>query len=162
MLAESSSCVRSLLDLGYYIKHIAQKNDLLMIDEPEMNLHPENQRKIARLFAALANIGINVYITTHSDYILREFSTLVVLSNKDERIKKIVKEEKYRDLELLSPDVIKTYTATQTKKRKNVSSRGNVELISGKISVMEGILSPNFDDTIAEMNRIQNRILWEY
>lgn len=33
-----------------------------MIDEPEMNLHPENQRKIARLFAALANIGINGYL----------------------------------------------------------------------------------------------------
>ena len=162
MLAESSSCVRSLLDLGYYIKHIAQKNDLLMIDEPEMNLHPENQRKIARLFAALANIGINVYITTHSDYILKEFSTLVVLSNKEERIRKIAAEEKYREWELLSPDMIRTYTATQTKKRKNKNNRGNVELVNCKISIINGILSPNFDDTITEMNRIQNRILWEY
>jgi predicted ATP-dependent endonuclease of OLD family len=42
---QSSSAVRSLLDIGFYLKHEAQIGDLLMVDEPELNLHPENQRR---------------------------------------------------------------------------------------------------------------------
>jgi len=38
---ESSSAVRSLLDIGFYLRHVAQPGDLFMIDEPELNLHPE-------------------------------------------------------------------------------------------------------------------------
>ncbi|MHB8202493.1 MAG: AAA family ATPase, partial [Desulfomonilaceae bacterium] len=48
---ESSSSVRSLLDIGFYLRHVVEPNDLLMVDEPELNLHPENQRRMARLFA---------------------------------------------------------------------------------------------------------------
>ena len=50
-MAESSSSVRSLFDMGFYLRHVAQKGHLLMVDEPELNLHPENQCRIARLFA---------------------------------------------------------------------------------------------------------------
>jgi hypothetical protein len=42
---QSSSAVRSLLDIRFYLKHEAQMGDLLMVDEPELNLHPENQRR---------------------------------------------------------------------------------------------------------------------
>ena len=52
-MVESSSTVRSLVDIGFYLRHVAQKGDLLMVDEPELNLHPANQRRIARLFARL-------------------------------------------------------------------------------------------------------------
>ncbi|MFB1490053.1 MULTISPECIES: AAA family ATPase [unclassified Thiocapsa] len=72
---ESSSAVRSLLDVGFYLAHVAQPGDLLIVDEPELNLHPENQRKVARLFARLLNIGVKVFITTHSDYIIKVVST---------------------------------------------------------------------------------------
>ncbi|OKZ80092.1 MAG: hypothetical protein BHW07_03835 [Clostridium sp. CAG_433_25_7] len=51
---------------------------LALLDEPEMNLHPENQRKIARVLAMLANYGIKIVITTHSDFITRELSLLVM------------------------------------------------------------------------------------
>ena len=72
---QSSSAVRSLLDVGFYLRHVAQKGDLLMVDEPELNLHPANQRRIARLFARLVNLGVKVFITTHSDYIVKELTT---------------------------------------------------------------------------------------
>jgi len=77
---ESSSAVRSLLDIGFYLRHVAKKGDLLMVDEPELNLHPENQRKVARLFSRLVNAGLNVFMTTHSDYIIKELNTLIMLS----------------------------------------------------------------------------------
>ena len=81
---ESSSAVRSLLDIGFYLRHEAQKGDLLMVDEPELNLHPENQRRVARLFARLVNLGIKVFITTHSDYIVKELNTLIMLNHDKE------------------------------------------------------------------------------
>ena len=37
-----------------------------MIDEPELNIHPANQRHIARLLARLVNAGMSVVISTHA------------------------------------------------------------------------------------------------
>ena len=72
---EVSSSARALLDLWFYLRYQAKPGDLLMIDEPELNLHPENQRKLARLLAAISRAGIRIFITTHSDYIIRELNT---------------------------------------------------------------------------------------
>ena len=58
LMGESSSSVRSLVIFGYYLRHQAKKGDLLMIDEPELNLHPANQRRLARLLVRLVNFGI--------------------------------------------------------------------------------------------------------
>ena len=38
---ESSSAVRSLLDIGFYLRHVAKPGDLLMVDEPETEPAPE-------------------------------------------------------------------------------------------------------------------------
>ena len=98
---ESSSGVRLLLDLGFYIRHVVNIGDLLVIEEPELNLHPEKQRKLARLLAKLVNHGIKIFITTHSDYIIREFNTLIMLHSKNERIKNIIQREEYNTEETL-------------------------------------------------------------
>ena len=45
----TSSVVKSLFGLWFYLEHEAKPGDILMIDEPELNVHPENQRKVARL-----------------------------------------------------------------------------------------------------------------
>ncbi len=41
----------------------------------ELNLQLENQRRVARLFARLINVGVKVFVTTHSDYIVKELNT---------------------------------------------------------------------------------------
>lgn len=69
-----------------------------MVDEPELNLHPENQRKVARLLAALVNFGIKVFITTHSDYILKELNTLIMLGQGSEESKRL---RKLKDITIL-------------------------------------------------------------
>ena len=91
-LIESSSSIRSLLDIGIYIQYFAEKGQTLIIDEPEMNLHPYNQRKIARLIAMLVNYGVNILITTHSDFITREISFLIMM--KDEKRKYLLESDK--------------------------------------------------------------------
>lgn len=74
----SSSIVKTLSSLIIYLKHLAQKNDLVIIDEPEMNLHPDNQRILARIFSRMVNRGLRFVISTHSDYVIREFNNLIM------------------------------------------------------------------------------------
>ncbi|MFN8769485.1 MAG: AAA family ATPase [Neisseriaceae bacterium] len=75
----SSSSVKSLLLFDAYINFVADQNQILIIDEPELNLHPDNQRKMARFLAMLANSGVKVLFTTHSDYIVKELNNLIML-----------------------------------------------------------------------------------
>lgn len=77
----TSSTVKSLSSLIVYLRHTAKKGDSIIIDEPELNLHPDNQRKIARFFGRLINEGFKVLISTHSDYIVRELNNLIMLSH---------------------------------------------------------------------------------
>lgn len=87
----SSSATKSLIELFFYIQHSAQKDDLLIIDEPELNLHPDNHMKIARLLAHLLNKGINIFITTHSDYLVKEINNLIRLNHNITDKNKILK-----------------------------------------------------------------------
>ncbi len=162
---ESSSSVRSLLDVGFYLKHIAQKGNILMIDEPELNLHPESQRRLARLLARLVNIGIKVFITTHSDYIIKELNTLIMLNYKREnsKILKMMEENNYYESELISPDKIKVfiacYSLTQIEGKSRRTKAPILEL--AEINEFYGIEAKSFDNTIDEMNNFQNAIVFE-
>lgn len=159
---ESSSSVRSLLDIGFYLRHIAQKGDILMIDEPELNLHPENQRRLARLFARLVNTGLKIFITTHSDYIIKELNTLIMLNPKTDRLKKIAFEEKYKDEELLDAQKVKAFIAEEQRIRCDENTRRSKchTLTPAEINQQEGIEARSFDTTIDDMNRIQDEIVW--
>ena len=156
-LAESSSTVRSLVNIGFYLKHLAKQGDLLMVDEPELNLHPENQRKIARLFAMLVNAGIRVFISTHSDYIIKEFNTLLLLNKQDERIQKLAEREGYKTTELLKPEQLNIYMTTPD---ISITDRQAYTLISANVSAENGIELTSFDEVIEDMNRIQDEIVW--
>ena len=57
---------------------MARPSDTLIIDEPEMNFHPDVQVVLARIFAVLVNKGLKVVVSTHSDYIVREFNNLIM------------------------------------------------------------------------------------
>ncbi len=164
-MGESSSSVRSLLEVGFYLKHIAQKGDLLMIDEPELNLHPDNQRKIARLLVRLINVGIKVFVTTHSDYIIKELNTLIMLNYKKENdsVKNLMKKNNYYESELISPEKIKVYIACEELTKIDGNSK-KIKIPTLKPAVIDefyGIEAESFDMTIEEMNKIQKSIIFE-
>ncbi|MEL4897348.1 AAA family ATPase [Crocosphaera sp. Alani8] len=159
---ESFSAVRSLLDIGFYIKHQAQKGDLLIIDEPELNLHPENQRRVARLLARLVNLGIKIFITTHSDYIIKELNTLIMLNQDQPYLQEIAEKEGYIKEELLTTNQVKVYVAESTltllegnKRRTNCNT-----ITEANITPDLGIEVLSFDTAIDTMNRIQEEIIW--
>ncbi len=106
----SASMVKSLSSIVFYFRHLAQEGDLIIIDEPELNLHPDMQRAVARLLARFVNEGFKVLISTHSDYIIKELNLLIMLNNPDKpEAKKLQKKYGYQDNELLKPEEIGVY-----------------------------------------------------
>lgn len=65
----SSSMVKELAPLVFYLRYFARPGELLIIDEPEVNLHPKAQVQVLEFLAMLVNAGLHVLITTHSPYI---------------------------------------------------------------------------------------------
>lgn len=76
----SSSIVKTMASLVIYLRHIAKNGDTLIIDEPEMNFHPDVQVLLARIFAILTTKGLHIVVSTHSDYIIRELNNLIMAS----------------------------------------------------------------------------------
>ncbi len=70
----SASAVGELAPLILWIRRVLKPGDLLIIEEPEAHLHPENQRQVARALVRLVRAGVKVICTTHSSLILHQIS----------------------------------------------------------------------------------------
>ncbi len=147
-LHAASGAVKSLFGLWSYLERQARPGDLLMIDEPELNIHPENQMKMARLFARLVNAGLNLVISIHSDYFVREFNNLLML-NEDKQ-GDLKKEYGYAAEEVLRPDQVGAYLVDQQK-----------TIAPCEITPDDGIYADAFDNAIGELNRVNDGIYYE-
>jgi hypothetical protein len=76
-LYNASSSIKQLAPLLLYLRYRAKENGFLIIDEPEMNLHPESQAKLLEALAILVNLGVRVLLTTHSPYFMAHLNNLV-------------------------------------------------------------------------------------
>ena len=142
----ASSTVKSLFGLWFYLEHQASPGDILMIDEPELNIHPDNQRKIARLLARLVNAGVNVVISTHSDYIVREFNNLIMLSQDSGQ--KLLKKHRYDADEVLRPEQIGAYLFDHQ------------TIQPFQVTPDDGIYATTFDQVIRELNQANDDIYY--
>ncbi|MCF6350700.1 MAG: ATP-binding protein [Flavobacteriaceae bacterium] len=149
---QSSSIVKTLAGLVIYLKYSAKKNDLVIIDEPELNLHPDNQIKLTRILAQLINKGLNLVVSTHSDYILREINNLIMLSSNDEEIKKIKKEYNFKKGEYINKDDIDVhYFHYRLKKQADVDL----------IPISEyGFNIPSIDNEIEKQNKLTDDLYY--
>ncbi|VVQ13944.1 hypothetical protein PS925_03839 [Pseudomonas fluorescens] len=57
---------------------VAEPKHILIIEEPEAHLHPENQIKIIETYTKLAGYDVNVILTSHSNYIFNKLSNLII------------------------------------------------------------------------------------
>jgi predicted ATPase len=80
-----SSMVKELAPLVLCLRYLVKPNELLIIDEPEMNLHPAAQVEIAEFLAMLVNAGLHVLITTHSPYIVDHLANLMQAAKHEDR-----------------------------------------------------------------------------
>lgn len=61
--------------VGYLTKILilclrARKNDVLLIENPEIHLHPAAQSRLGEFFAYIANAGIQLFIETHCEHLI--------------------------------------------------------------------------------------------
>ncbi len=93
LLADLGYGISQVLPLIFKIISVALEdggNKKLFIEEPESNLHPALQSKLAELFAdAAENFGIQFVIETHSEYFIRKLQMLTAntyAKNRDNRL----------------------------------------------------------------------------
>lgn len=151
---QSSSIVKTLASLVIYLKYRAVKNDLVIIDEPELNLHPDNQVKFAKIISRLINKGLRLVISTHSDYIIREFNNLIMISSNNIDVQSVAKEYGYRDDEFLKISDVGAYMFNY----KNEKAK-HTEIKSIKIDE-NGFEVSTLDNTIEELNKRSDELFY--
>ena len=99
-----SSTVKTLAGFFLYLKYQTQKGDIIFIDEIELNLHPENQRKIMKLINYLSKQGIKFIISTHSPIITEEIDNMLLF----EKVKDKINSEEMKEYGINSEYGLKT------------------------------------------------------
>ena len=141
----ASSSARGLSDLYFFLRHVARRNHLLIIDEPESHLDTANQVLLARLLARLMQAGLKVLLTTHSDYLVKEINNLIMLSRSFRNKSRVMRRLKYSRNDFIVPERIRAYVAVDG---------GIVKCQIDKL----GIDMPNFDQTINDINDVANEL----
>jgi len=114
-LTRASSSVTELVPLLLYIKYEVKHGSVLTIEEPEAHLHPENQRLLAKFLVRLVRGGVNLVITTHSDYLLEQLNHFIMLDKvpREKRPKEYLHEDLF-----LKPEEIAAHVFCYDKRSK--------------------------------------------
>lgn len=104
----SSAVITELTPLILFLKYSKIEN--IIMEEPEISLHPYLQQQLTRVFIKLVNSGKNVLITTHSDTIVQHINNMIKLNaNEKKRQKKLMEKYKYDEDDIISEDKIRMY-----------------------------------------------------
>ena len=133
-LHRTSSTVSELAPFVLYLKHIVDKNSLLIVEEPEAHLHPANQLILARYIARLVRAGLKILITTHSHFILEQLSILLQASNVNSEARKVMG---LKDDEYLNENDVSAYLFSKIE-------RGNHTAEPIECTATEGISQEDF------------------
>ena len=86
-LRTASSMISELAPLVLLLRERIEIGDTVIIEEPEGHLHPAAQAEVARLLVKLANAGVRVIVTTHSEWLLDQFANSIRMTalSREER-----------------------------------------------------------------------------
>lgn len=112
-LRVSSAVVSELSPIVLLLKY-KKVIDRVFYEEPEMCLHPQLQKNIARLLCMIVKSGIPITATTHSDIIIQHINNMIRLNVLEQKQKdNICKRFGYSDKEIISCDDITVYQFTE-------------------------------------------------
>ncbi|HCB0745795.1 TPA: ATP-binding protein [Klebsiella pneumoniae] len=137
-MSMTSGAGKSMFLMDVFLRRYMSKNSYLIIDEPELNLHPKNQIKMAELLVRLSNYGVKVIITTHSDYIVKEINNRIMASSVHDS--SVLSKLGYDSIDLISHDKVNAFT---------ISSEG---VISEVDKDEFGINARLFDEAILDVD----------
>lgn len=104
-LTEVSSMVSEVSPIVAFLRYVLVNKDknyidnigILFIEEPEAHLHPNNQLKLMEVFAELAQAGITIVMSSHSNYVFNKLNNLVLSGKLDYNIYEPILLEKGED-----------------------------------------------------------------
>lgn len=102
----ASSMVAELAPLDLLLRRRINPGDLLIIDEPEAHLHPENQRLIARVVVRLVRAGVRVICATHSSLFLHQVSNHLLAAESSPEARSALK---FTDSDVIHSDEVGVY-----------------------------------------------------
>lgn len=143
----ASSIVKTMSSLVIYLKHIARKGDLLIIDEPEMNFHPDVQIALVRIFSMLSKMGLRLIVSTHSDYMVREVNNLIMAGSLYHHDAQLINEMGYKEEMLMNKEtvVVKYFNFGKSKRF--------LDVVDVKVE-NDGFAVESIDNTINSQNKI--------
>ena len=144
-----SSTVKTLTGFYLYLKYFAMERDIIFIDEIELNLHPENQRKVMRLINYLSKQGLKFVISTHSPVITQEMNNMIMF-------------EKCKDK--IDDEIIKEYSID----RQNYGLRQedvNIYFLNNKTIEQaefgeDGVITETFNEVLGEIDNLYQELLF--
>lgn len=155
--------VKHMWEFWAYLNYCANYGDLILMDCPERYLSLDNQRKLARLFALLANNSIKVCIATQSDIIAKEINILIGMYARKDKLPYEVPRDIYSN-EMFIPHTMVTAYDFVIKDKKSDSFIENTEYynVTLEMPVEEklGIDCYRVDYTIESMNTIHEALIW--
>ena len=80
-LSRASATVSSLAPVVLCLRHVVGHGEVLIIEEPEVHVHPAKQTELARQLVRIVRAGIRVVVTTHSEWLLDQLGNLTQLSD---------------------------------------------------------------------------------
>lgn len=134
----TSSLVSELAPLVLYLQSFEELTALI-IEEPEAHLHLEMQKKIAIALARLVNLGLPVWITTHSDTMAQQINNLIQLHNHPNRAELASQFGYDEATDFLDPNMVSAY---QFSVKPDGTEVDKLPLTSG------GIAFPTFTNSI--------------
>lgn len=152
-VSAASSTVKALADIVFYVRHRAYKMSRLIIDEPEIHLHPDNQIILTRIFAKMINRGLRLTISTHSDYIIRELNNLIMLHYSGEGFLDKANSLGYEMADSLEAGMIQPYLFEW-------KSNGRVRTRPIKVE-KDGFSVKSIDEAIAKLNAAADKLYYE-
>ena len=102
----ASGVVTEMTPLLLFLKY-ANLGTMLM-EEPEISLHPELQWSFARVLIRLHNKGVRVFITTHSDIILQHINNMLKLETIESK-EALLRKFGYEPEDLLKREDVAVY-----------------------------------------------------
>lgn len=108
-LASSSAAAKSLAQVVRLVRQHPSRNEVVIVDEPEQNLHPDKQVVVARSLVELTHEYASVMLSTHSDYVLREINHCVMAAHPSPHVRETARSLGYDEAVAIKPSEVGAY-----------------------------------------------------